>query len=124
MANEIIFYENLNGECSVESFLDQLPVKHRAKAIRSIELLQTFGTSLTEPHVTKILGSRYKGLYELRIQFASDISRIIYFLFDGDKFILVHGFVKKTQKTPAKELEIARNQMLEFLGRKKDEDIS
>jgi len=54
----------------------------------------------------------------LRVKFASDISRIFYFLYDGEKFILVHGFVKKTQKTPTKELEKARDRMLEFLGRK------
>lgn len=117
MANQIIFYEHTNGECPVESFLDDLPVKHRAKAIRSIELLETFGTALAEPHVKKIQGQRYKGLYELRVKFASDISRIFYFLYDGEKFILVHGFVKKAQKTPTKELEKARDRMLEFLGR-------
>jgi len=81
-------------------------------------LLATFGRTLTEPHVKKIQGQRYKGLYELRVKFASDISRIFYFLYDGEKFILVHGFVKKTQKTPTKELEKARDRMLEFLGRK------
>ena len=118
MANQIIFYESPNDECPVESFLDGLPVKHRAKAIRSIELLETFGTALTEPHVKRIQGQRYKGLFELRVKFASDISRIFYFLYDGEKFILVHGFVKKTQKTPTKELEKARGRMMEFLGRK------
>lgn len=47
------------------------------------------------------------GVFELRIKFASDITRIFYFFFVGHKIVLTNGFVKKTQKTPAHEIERA-----------------
>lgn len=55
-----------------------------------------------------IKGSKNKGIYELRIKFSSDISRIFYFSYHQNTFVLLNGFVKKTQKTPELELEKAR----------------
>jgi len=53
-----------------------------------------------------------KGLYELRI----DSTRIIYFLFTGRRFVLVHGFTKKSKETPKRELEVARKRMKDYAG--------
>lgn len=49
----------------------------------------------------------HKKLYEIRIKEKSGISRILYFAHAGRKFILLHGFIKKTDKTPVKEIQIA-----------------
>ena len=59
-----------------------------------------------------IKGTKYKGLFELRIKLASDISRILYFSHEKDSFMLLYGFTKKTQKTPSSELERAYKRML------------
>ena len=105
MSNKsIVFYKKGNGKVPVHEFLDNLPKKHRIKALRSLQLLEEFGEELTEPD-TKYIES---GIFELRIQFASDISRIFYFFWDGDKIVVTNGFVKKTQKLPARELEKAK----------------
>ena len=56
-------------------------------------------------------------IWELRIRFAGDISRMLYFSPSGKTIILLHGFIKKTQKTPNKEIEIALTRMNEYLGR-------
>lgn len=101
---QVDFYTLPNGQKPVQSFLDSLPVKMRAKALYSIAVLEEFGTSLREPH-SKPLGD---GLFELRIKFAGDISRIFYFFVVDNKIILTNGFVKKTMKTPRAELELAR----------------
>jgi phage-related protein len=103
----IVFYKKEDGTMPVREFLDKLPVKHQAKALRDIDLLEKYGTALTEPHVKRIKGK----LWELRIKSASDISRIFYFVPVGKNIVLLHGFVKKTQKTPTGEIDTASNSL-------------
>ena len=111
----IIFYEKENGVIPIKEFLDKLQVKHRAKALHDIDVLEEYGTLLTEPHVKHIDGK----LWELRIKSASDISRIFYFIAVGKDIILLHGFVKKSQKIPKKEIDKA-NSYLEDYKRRND----
>ena len=120
---EIEFYEKQNKECPVLEFILSLPAKHKAKIEREIDLLEEFGINLTYPHTRKVEGPKYKYLWELRIKFASDISRIFYFLHSGKKFILLHGIVKKTTKTPVNELEIAKSRMEEYIRRSKKNEM-
>lgn len=101
---DVEFYRLQNGTAPVETFLDSLNPKMRNKAVRSLELLEEFGNTLREPN-SKPLGD---GLFELRIKFSSDITRIFYFFYVGNKIILTNGFVKKTPKTPTAELKLAR----------------
>ena len=97
----IIFYEKEDGTTPVQEFLDKLPVKHHAKALRDIDILEKYGTSLTEPNVKHIKGK----LWELRIKSASDISRIFYFVPVGKSIILLHGFVKRRKKYRIEKLK-------------------
>jgi len=80
--------------------------------------LQQKGIYLNFPHSSDIEG--YKGLRELRIRFSSNSIRIIYFLHIKNTFVLLHGFRKKTQRLPRKELEIAIIRMEDYLKRKGD----
>ena len=105
----------------VLDFILSLNPKQQAKIYREIELLKKFGTKLQFPHVRKIQGKKYKELWELRVKFASDLFRIIFFMYHQNVSILLHGFKKKAGKTPPKELEIALNRMKEYRERKKDE---
>ena len=117
MSWNIIFYQKKSGEYPVVEFLDSLPRKHFAKAIWEIDLLKEFGTELKEPYAKAINGEIYKGIWELRIKFASDISRIFYFLLCGNTFVLLHGFIRKTNETPVRELDIAKKYMEDYLRR-------
>jgi phage-related protein len=110
---DVELYVMANGEEVVANFLDSLPRKHHAKAIWEIDLLSLKGTALTQPYVSHIQGD----LWELRIKFASDISRIFYFIPLQNKIVLLHGFLKKTNKTPPSEIEIAKNRMLDYKER-------
>ncbi len=114
MGNQIIFYEKANGESPVCEFLCELPLKLRAKTYWEIELLKEHGIVLKEPYVKVIKGEKYKGLWELRIKQGSDISRILYFMPIGKTFVLLHGFLKKTQKTPEIELEMALSRKIDY----------
>lgn len=100
---QVEFYEKENGEIPVNDFLLSLNEKMRAKAAKEIHILSEYGNRLREPYSKHI----QEGIFELRIKFASDISRIFYFFFDGNKIILTNGFIKKTQKTPKEEIEKA-----------------
>lgn len=109
----VIFYEKEEGTIPVQEFLDRLPVKHHAKALRDIDILEKYGAALTEPHVKHIEGK----LWELRIKSASDISRIFYFIAIGQNIVLLHGFVKKTQRTPDREIRIANAYLEDYQRR-------
>ena len=87
-----------------------------AKAYREIILLRDLGNQLREPY------SKYLqlGIFELRIKFSSDISRIFYFFYLKNEIILINGFMKKTRKTPKKELELAIKYKKEYLERNKN----
>lgn len=93
-------------------FLQTLPPKLRAKSLRDIDLLEEFGYDLREPHVKPI-----QGIYELRVKFASDIARIFYFAFVNDTFVLLHGFKKKTMRTPQREIDIALKRKEDYVRR-------
>jgi len=110
---DVEYYELPNGEKPVEKFLDNLDIKMRVKALAGVEILKQFGNALREPY-SKSLG---KGLFELRIKFASDITRIFYFFIVGNKIVLTHGFIKKSNKTPSGEVALARKYKADYEGR-------
>ena len=101
----IELYEKENGQCPVLEFILSLPPKHQAKAEREIDLLEEFGINLTYPHTRKIEGGSYKDLWELRIKFASDISRIFYFIHLNNKFVLCMVLLKNRIKLPKMNLK-------------------
>ena len=112
---DLEFYELPSGEKPVETFLDSLDKKMRAKAVHGLAILEEFGNTLREPH-SKPVGD---GLFELRIKFASDISRIFYFFVVDNKIILTNGFIKQTMKTPKSELDLAKKYKADYERRHK-----
>ena len=112
---DVEFYRLPNGKAPVEEFLDSLNVKMRNKALNSLVLLEEFGNTLREPH-SKPIGD---GIFELRIKFASDITRIFYFFYVGNKIVLTNSFIKKTQKTPPAEIELAKKYKEDYEARSK-----
>lgn len=107
---DITFYRLPNGTAPVEEFLDSLNTKMRNKALDSLLILEEFGNTLREPY-SKQIGN---GLFELRIKFASDISRIFYFFYADNKIIVTNGFIKKTQKTPKAPLKLAQKYKADY----------
>ena len=114
------FYETENKKKPVLEFLNSLSKKMRAKAYREIKILEKYGVYLREPYAKPIQGAKNKGLFELRIKFASDITRIFYFTYHSNTFVLLHGFVKKTDEIPPNEIEKARNRMKDYISRRKE----
>lgn len=121
MTYDVEFYQKENGDVPVMDFLLSLQSKMRAKAYSEIELLKKHGPDLREPYVKSLKGDKNKGIYELRIKFSSDISRIFYFSFQQNTFVLLCGFIKKSDKTPERELEKARKYKIDYERRCRDE---
>lgn len=94
-----------------------MSLPQRTRTSHDIKLLEEYGSFLHEPHASQIKGKRYKGLHELRTKTADGIFRIFYFFMVENKCVLLHGFQKKTQKTPQKELEVALERMNDWKRR-------
>jgi len=117
----IEYYQKENGKVPVEDFLLTLNPKLRAKAYSDIMLLKRLGINIREPYSKPVKGEKYKGIFELRTKFSSDITRIFYFTFDKNKFVLLHGFVKKANKPPERELDRALEYKKDYERRCQDE---
>lgn len=115
---KVIFYTKNKLESPLEIFIESLPEKQGAKVLREISLFEKVGINSVYPQTSRIANSKYKGLWELRIRFSTNSIRIIYFLYIENTFILLHGFKKKTNKIPIKELEIAKKRMIEYKNRR------
>lgn len=97
----------------VEKAILGLPPGLLARYLRLSELLQEFGPNLGMPH-TRTLGD---GLAELRIRGPEGIARAFYCCVVEQRIVMLHVIVKKTQKTPRRELQTARRRLAEVLNR-------
>lgn len=113
----IEFYSKENGEEPAREFILELEPKMQAKILKILDLLQVNGPYMRLPY------SEYldDGIFEIRAKQGTNISRVLYFFSVGRKIILTNGFVKKTQKTPKKEIELAKKYRKDYEGRLHDE---
>ena len=92
---KIELYSTEDGKEVLAEFINELPAKHQAKAFREIDLLAEFGNALKEPYVKHIDGE----------------------IWQADTIVLLHGFIKKTQKTPRSEIETAQKRLRDYKRR-------
>ncbi len=105
----IVFYQDQRSECPPLEFIDRLGAADRAKIDRCLELLAELGTRIQAPHAKHLEDA----LWELR----PTPHRLIYFAHTGRVFVILHAFTKKTQKTPRREIGIARRRMQDVIER-------
>ena len=115
---EIEFYTDQNGKCDISDFIDELDSKAETnkdarvqlrQVLFCIDMLSRNGNNLS----TNIAKHINDGIWELR----PGKNRVLYFSQKNDKYVLLHHFVKKTQKTPKKEIEKAKKEMLDYIDR-------
>ena len=118
--SELIFYHTRNGQSEIETHLDALAKEaqtnktsriNREKILAYMKALSLYGTRLGTPFVKHIEGD----LWELRPL----RNRIFFFYWKDNRFVLLHHFIKKSQKTPAKEIQRAKLNLKDFLERSK-----
>jgi len=101
---EIRYY----SEAVQEKILD-LPDTLAARYIVLTRRMMAIGPNLGEPH-TKAMG---EGLFELRLKGAEGIARVFFCTLIGRRIVMLHSFIKKTERTPKRELDVAHNRMRE-----------
>ena len=94
---------------AIEKEVLQLPAGFVARFLRYAERMEVYGPDLGMPH-TRAMGA---GLFELRLKAAEGIARVFYCTLVGRRIVMLHQFIKKSEKTPRKELEIAKRRMKE-----------
>jgi len=104
------FYRDADGESPVEAFLDSLDLKTRARFRWSMEQLRARNVQARQPLARHLEGD----LWELREESATNIYRVIYFFFTGRRIVFLHGFQKKSQRTPPGEIELAERRAADF----------
>ena len=98
---------------AVDGVLERSFAQTRAKVVKLIDLLSEQGVLLKGPYTRQIRGK----IRELRVKDHLGHIRVLYFTFTGRRFVLLHGFLKKTDKTPEREIELAERRMTDFLER-------
>ena len=107
----IRFYVDADGRAPVLEFLDALPVPEQAAAKRVLQLLLEFGLLLPSAYAKAL--TTHRKLWELRV----GPNRLLYFAVTGRTMVILHGFRKKSMKTPAHEIETAERRMADYLAR-------
>lgn len=94
----------------VHALILALPDGLLAGYLRFTQLMIKHGANLGMPH-TQAMGN---GLFELRVKGQEGIARVFYCTLIGKRIVMLHSFVKKSQKTPKKDLELARKRLQEI----------
>ncbi len=117
---KVIMYQDRQGRSTVKEYYKELEKKAQTskdervrlkKFIEYIAILRQYGTRIGQPMVKHIDGD----IWELR----PINNRIFFFYWKDDIFVLLHHFVKKTNKTPAREIEQAKRNLNDFIERTK-----
>lgn len=96
---------------TVEAELEALPADLRAKLTHIVELITTFGLeNVHEPYIKHIEGK----IWEMRMKGKDNIGRALYVTAKGRRAVILHAFIKKTQKTPNKAKKLAQQRLKEL----------
>jgi phage-related protein len=99
-------YFNAAVKAGIDAWPDGIRARYIALTLRMVE----YGPNLGMPH-TEALGG---GLFEIRAKGHEGIGRAFYCALKGQRLVILHEFIKKSQKTPKRELRLARKRMKEI----------
>lgn len=101
---EIVYFSE-----DLQRVIMEFPVGMQARYVHLTERMLVFGPDLGMPH-TRAMG---KGLSEMRLKSKEGIGRVFFGTLPGRRIVMLHAFIKKSSKTPAKELKLARARLKE-----------
>ena len=114
---KVVYYETEQGRCEIEEYINLLNSKadkdsriKLTKIAEYIRRLQAYGTTIGKPTIDKIEGTELWELRPLR-------DRIFFAYWKDNMFVLLHHFVKKTNKTPKNEIEQAERNLKDWKER-------
>ncbi|MBL0731398.1 MAG: type II toxin-antitoxin system RelE/ParE family toxin [Desulfosarcina sp.] len=112
---KIIFYQLENGKSPITDFLDSLTEKQVEKVFFVFDLIEII--DIVPRKFFKKLNST-DDIWEVRVRHANNIFRLLGFFDDDELIVLNHAFIKKTQKVPKKEIEIAEQRKKDYFLRR------
>jgi phage-related protein len=108
---KIHLYETDSGSSPIKKFIDKLPKQDQARFVEIFEEIENHGLTAIRVVFKPLEGK----LWEIKFKTPNSGYRILYVLVEQEMMIWLHAFTKKTQKTPTKELDIARKRLKEVL---------
>jgi phage-related protein len=120
MAYRVVLYRPAGGDSPVTEFLEGLADKDHAKIVAALDYLGQQGPALRRPHAAHVRGK----LWELRVSLGRHEYRLFYFFMEGQVVVVAHGFVKKTQAIPVREIETAEKRMKDYEARVKKGEVT
>ena len=107
---QVYFFKTTRDKQPVRDWLKKLPTEDRKIIGNDLKTAQ-FGWPIGMPLIRKL----DTDLWEVRSKLDNRIARVI-FTIEGDRMVLLHGFIKKSQKTPTKELQLAKQRLKALQG--------
>lgn len=117
---ELVFYKKPNGDCPVSDFLSSLNKVMRFKMMHQFDLLELYGNHPKGDFSKPVRD----GIFEIRAQNKTDITRVFFFFDKNRQIVLTNGFVKKTQRLPESEIQLAKRYREDYLARAKEREVS
>ena len=119
MGRKVQFFTTTDGKCPVKEFLDSLPGKTAQKAVWALQVMEERNI-VPASYFKKLEGT--EDIWECRVQHSSNTYRILGFFAGHATLVLTHGFIKKSKKTPARDIARAEIYKKDFLSRRKDHE--
>jgi len=112
MIFHINYWRNPSGKAPVEKYIDEIDNKEeRAELLSALKGIQEYGTDTIGVEFRQIEGK----LWELKIRTHGNQHRIFYVVHKGNEMILLHAYLKKTPKTPVKEIQTAKQRLKQLM---------
>jgi len=108
---KVTFYETPSGRSPVTDFIDKQPGTDQAVIVVVFEGIEEYGFAAKGAQFRQLQGK----LWEIKIKAPSGGYRFLYATLDRENLVILHGFKKKTQKTPPKEMKTALRRLKEWL---------
>lgn len=116
MSKAVTFYRTTDGKCPILDFLDSLSGKAAQKVTWMLSILEDMEV-VPSSYFKKLVNT--DEIWECRIQHGSNAYRIFCFFADKSIVVLTHGFMKKSQKAPRREIERAEAYRKDYIRRRK-----
>ena len=107
---DVIFYKTKSGDMPVQEYIIELPQKLKTKTLNNINRLREEGLNARRP----LSGYLRDGIFELRTQIGTNLTRLLYFFSNNKAIVFTNGFTKKTEEVPESEIRIAKRRKLEY----------
>jgi phage-related protein len=115
----IVFYVQTDGKSPIREWLEHLPQKQRDKVHAVLLLLGSEGPNLRRPYADMVVPP----LRELRVKSMGNELRLLYFFNETGTAVMLHGFAKKTNAIPEREITTSQGRMKDLLRRVKSGEV-